>query len=148
MVGYSVNKGIVPMICGEMFRTVDKEIANPTGKKYQVTASMLEIYNECIRDLLNPASNVPGGLKVRSKPGIGVYVEGLIPVAVSTYHEIESRMDEGTANRTVASTKMNATSSRAHTVFGINFSTITEMDGARSEITARMNLVDLGQFNV
>ena len=86
--------------------------------------------------------NVPGGLKVRSKPGIGVYVENLTPVAVSSYAEIERRMDEGTAARTVASTKMNATSSRAHTVFGINFTTITEADGAVSEMTARMNLVD------
>lgn len=38
---------------------------------------------------------------------------------------------------------MNATSSRAHTVFGINFTTIQENDGAVSEMTARMNLVDL-----
>jgi kinesin family protein 1 len=38
---------------------------------------------------------------------------------------------------------MNATSSRAHTVFGINFSTIMETDGVKSETTARMNLVDL-----
>lgn len=38
---------------------------------------------------------------------------------------------------------MNATSSRAHTVFGINFTTIQETDGAVSEMTARMNLVDL-----
>lgn len=140
MVGYGVNKGIIPMVCGEMFRTVEKAEA---GKSYQVTTTMLEIYNECIRDLLNPAVNVPGGLKVRSKPGIGVYVENLTPVAVSTYKEIETRMDEGTAARTVASTKMNATSSRAHTVFGINFSSFVETDGVKSETTARMNLVDL-----
>lgn len=137
MVGYGVNKGIIPMVCAEMFKTVEKA---EDGKKYQVTTTMLEIYNECIKDLLNPAVNVPGGLKVRSKPGIGVYVENLTPVAVSNYKEIEARMDEGTAARTVASTKMNATSSRAHTVFGINFSTIMEVDGAKSETTARMNL--------
>lgn len=72
-----------------------------------------------------------------------MYVENLTPVACSSYKEIETRMDEGTAARTVASTKMNATSSRAHTVFGINFTTISEVDGAVSEMTARMNLVDL-----
>lgn len=44
--------------------------------------TMLEIYNEKIRDLLNPKINPPNGLKVRSKPGIGVYVEKLTPVAV------------------------------------------------------------------
>lgn len=39
MVGYGVNKGIIPMVCGEMFRTVEKAEA---GKKYQVTTTMLE----------------------------------------------------------------------------------------------------------
>lgn len=140
MVGYGVNKGIIPMVCNEMFKHIEK---GEPGKSYQVTATMLEIYNECIRDLLNPSVNVPGGLKVRSKPGIGVYVENLTPVAVQSYKEIEQRMDEGTAARTVASTKMNATSSRAHTVFGINFTSISEADGVKSETTARMNLVDL-----
>jgi len=140
MVGYGVNKGIIPLVCSSMFDTVVKA---EKGKSYQVTTTMLEIYNECIKDLLNPAVNVPGGLKVRSKPGIGVYVENLTPVAVCSYKEIEQRMDEGTAARTVASTKMNATSSRAHTVFGINFTTITEFEGQKSEMTARMNLVDL-----
>lgn len=145
MVGYGVNKGIVPLVCFEMFAAVEKSKTTDASKRYMVTCTMLEIYNECIRDLLNPSVNVPGGLKVRSKPGIGVYVENLTPVAVSSYEEIERRMDEGTANRTVASTKMNATSSRAHTVFGIIFGCITTMDGVESEISSRMNLVDLGQ---
>ena len=43
------------------------------GEEYQVTFSMLEIYNEQVRDLLNPKSNVKGGLKVREKPGKGFY---------------------------------------------------------------------------
>jgi pSer/pThr/pTyr-binding forkhead associated (FHA) protein len=141
MVGYGVNKGIVPMVCTEMFRAVEKQGAE--GRRYQISCTMLEIYNECIRDLLNPSVNVPGGLKVRSKPGVGVYVENLTPVAVASYTEIEKRMDEGTANRTIGSTKMNATSSRAHTVFGINFTVITTIEGVDQETTAHMNLVDL-----
>lgn len=34
---------------------------------------MLEIYNEQVRDLLNPSSNKKGGLKVRESPKIGFY---------------------------------------------------------------------------
>ena len=71
---------------------------------------MLEIYNEQVRDLLNPKSNKKGGLKVRQHPKKGFYVESLLFVPVSSYIEIEGRMDEGTTNRTVASTNMNATS--------------------------------------
>ena len=40
---------------------------------------------------------------------------------MSSYDEINARMEEGTVNRTVASTNMNATSSRAHTIVGIHF---------------------------
>lgn len=115
-------------------------------------------------------------MQIRSKPGIGVYVEDLTPVPVSSYGEhwllsrwlarwfalllralrldlfhpvfsadIERRMEEGTSYRTIASTKMNATSSRAHTVVGIMFTSIVKDPGTgvTAEMTARMNLVDL-----
>ena len=40
----------------------------------QVTFSMLEIYNEQVRDLLNPASlKIKGGLKVRQHSNKGFY---------------------------------------------------------------------------
>ena len=38
---------------------------------------------------------------------------------MNNYEEINARMEEGTVNRTVASTNMNATSSRAHTIVGV-----------------------------
>ena len=38
---------------------------------------------------------------------------------VGSYDEISAKQEEGTLNRTVASTNMNATSSRAHTIVGI-----------------------------
>ena len=70
---------------------------------------MLEIYNEKVRDLLNP-SDKKGGLRVRQHPKKGFYADGLITVPVSEYKDIEQRMEEGTRNRTVAATNMNATS--------------------------------------
>lgn len=45
--------------------------------------------------------------------------DGLKEVIVNNYEEINARMEEGTVNRTVASTNMNATSSRAHTIVGV-----------------------------
>ena len=75
----------------------------------QVFFSMLEIYNEKVRDLLNPSTN-KGGLRVRQHPSKGFYADGLKTVPVSEYKDIEMRMEEGTTNRTVAATNMNATS--------------------------------------
>ena len=79
-----------------------------------------------VRDLLSPHIQ-KGGLKVRQHQSRGFYgimiqcawklsftslvaVEGLMSVAVKDYKDIEGRMNEGTKNRTVASTNMNATS--------------------------------------
>ena len=70
---------------------------------------MLEIYNERVRDLLNPQSGRKS-LKVRQHPKKGFYAEGLLIEPVKDYADIERRMEEGTKNRTVASTNMNATS--------------------------------------
>ena len=63
---------------------------------------------------------------------------------VSSYDEINARMEEGTVNRTVASTNMNATSSRAHTIVGIHF--IQKSKNAAGKEMAKhavINLVDL-----
>ncbi|XP_074645604.1 kinesin-like protein KIF28 isoform X2 [Tubulanus polymorphus] len=105
---------------------------------------MLEIYNEQVRDLLSK-ENPKGGLQVRQNPKLGLfYVQNLKKVPVGSYVEIERRMEQGTANRTVASTNMNATSSRAHTVVTITFDQISKNDnGSETKKSSVMNLVDL-----
>ena len=65
-------------------------------------------------------------------------------VPVDSYKAIEAKMEQGTRNRTVASTNMNATSSRAHTIVGISF--LQKFKNAAGEETtksASVNLVDL-----
>ena len=49
----------------------------------------------------------------------------------------------GTANRTVASTAMNATSSRAHTVVTITFDQILKSEAGETKKSSVINLVDL-----
>ena len=75
-------------------------------------------------------------------------VDGLQVFPVASYSDIERKMDEGTTNRTVAATNMNATSSRAHTIVGITlvqkFKNSNGQDTTKSSI---VNLVDLaGRF--
>ena len=78
---------------------------------------MIEIYNEKVQDLLVAPNKRPkDGLEVREHPKTGVYVENAQFMPVSSYAEIQNQIDEGTSNRTIGSTNMNATSSRAHTV--------------------------------
>lgn len=104
---------------------------------------MLEIYNEQVNDLLSK-DNQRGGLQVRQHPSQGYfYAQGLKRVPVGSYGEIERRIEEGTANRTVASTNMNATSSRAHTVVTITFDQIFTTSAGEVKKSSVINLVDL-----
>eukprot|EP00002_Diphylleia_rotans_P040887 TRINITY_DN981_c0_g2_i7.p1 TRINITY_DN981_c0_g2~~TRINITY_DN981_c0_g2_i7.p1 ORF type:complete len:709 (-),score=147.59 TRINITY_DN981_c0_g2_i7:1785-3911(-) len=143
MVGYGKNKGIVPISCEEIFKYIDQN--TDPRKEFRVSCSMLEIYNEQVRDLMS-RDNPKGGLKVRNLPKLGVQVMGLLEVPVQSYEEIEMKIEEGTSNRTIAATNMNATSSRAHTVVAILFTQV-EKDargpGKDREITSKINLVDL-----
>ncbi|EDV26227.1 uncharacterized protein TRIADDRAFT_23272, partial [Trichoplax adhaerens] len=146
MVGYGANKGIIPVACQELFNTINEKKSGGDTTEFEINFSMLEIYNEQVRDLLNPKgpSVQKGGLKIRQHPSKGFYVEELKNVPVTSYKDIENRMEEGTRNRTIAATNMNATSSRAHTIVAITFKQKTKAKGNQSMTrTSTMNLVDL-----
>lgn len=77
----------------------------------------MQIYNEKVRDLLNPKNT--GNLRVREHPSMGPYVEDLSKLVVSSYDEMMTLMDEGNKARTVAATNMNETY-----VFAMSFRTV------------------------
>lgn len=142
MMGYGKEIGIVPLICQDMFKRID-ELKKDKTTKCTVEVSYLEIYNERVRDLLNPSTK--GNLKVREHPSTGPYVEDLAKLAVNEFHEIEHLMDEGNKARTVAATNMNQTSSRSHAVFTLmltqkKYDADTKME---MEKVAKISLVDL-----
>lgn len=145
MIGYGANKGIVPIACGELFKAIEAADKS-NGKQMQVTFSMLEIYNEQIRDLLANSSqkSKSGALKVRQDANQRFYVPNLRQLPCSNYETIERLMEEGTINRTTASTNMNATSSRSHMVITIKFKQVFNNDlGESTTKTSEINLVDL-----
>ena len=72
--------GIVPVTCEKLFEGIRKKEGD--GDEFQVALSMLEIYNEQTRDLLNIGSAQKGGLKVRESQSKGFYGENL---RTSTY---------------------------------------------------------------
>ena len=106
---------------------------------------MLEIYNERVVDLLiiDPAAKPQGSLKVRESPSGAIYVQGLSKYPVDSYEMIEKKMNEGYDNRSIGSTLMNQTSSRAHTIITIDFKQVQYEDGRAMEKLSVINLVDL-----
>ncbi|KAI1003783.1 Kinesin-like protein [Podosphaera aphanis] len=142
MMGYGKEAGVIPQICQDMFVRI-KEMQQDKDLRCTVEVSYLEIYNERVRDLLNPSTK--GNLKVREHPSTGPYVEDLAKLVVSSFNEIEHLMDEGNKARTVAATNMNETSSRSHAVFTLTLTqkrqdTKTNM---AMEKVAKISLVDL-----
>merc|ERR1719450_622118 len=107
--------------------------------------SMVEIYNEQVQDLLVlPRDRPKKGLDIRESHQLGIYIDGVKRRAVDSYPAIEAVMEEGTENRTVGSTLMNATSSRAHTVITIEFKQVSTLEGgAKGSKVSMINLVDL-----
>ncbi|CAN0102306.1 unnamed protein product, partial [Laminaria digitata] len=91
-----------------------------------------------------------GGLRLREDPSLGVYVEGLTSIAVSSWEEMSQLLMYGGGARTVAATNANDWSSRSHAVFTLTLrqktsQAVSAADGSREawEACASVNLVDL-----
>lgn len=145
VIGWNANKGIVPMFCEQLFNAIDeKKSSDKSGATFEVMFSMMEIYNEIARDLLNAKGDKKNGLKIRENPKKGFYAENLTQSPVDSYKAIDAKMNEGTTNRTIAATNMNETSSRAHTIVCITFTQKRKNDaGQEMAKTSVNNLVDL-----
>jgi len=143
MVGYGQDKGIIPLAMEEMFKRIGQ--SQTQDLKFKVQASMLEIYNERVRDLFNPKNTPLNGLKMRENPKTGPYVEDLSSNLVSSYVEVSRLMEQGSKARTIGATNMNSTSSRAHTVFTIIFTQtkVERLLGKATDKVSKINLVDL-----
>ena len=81
--------------------------------------SYLEIYNECLNDLIDSSNK---NLEVRETISNGIYINRLTEKKVTSFEEVMKYMEQGDELRNIASTKLNKLSSRSHTVFRISIS--------------------------
>ena len=130
-----VGKGIIPRIVEQIFASI---LASPSNIEYTVRVSYMEIYMERIRDLLVPQND---NLPVHEEKNKGVYVKGLLEVYVASVEEVFEVMRRGGDARVVASTNMNAESSRSHSIFVI---TVTQKNVETGSMkSGQLFLVDL-----
>ncbi|KAI5461178.1 P-loop containing nucleoside triphosphate hydrolase protein [Mariannaea sp. PMI_226] len=147
MMGTGDAPGLIPRTCEDLFERIQAAQNENANIAYNVRVSYFEVYNEHVRDLLVPMvpNKPPNYLKIRESPTEGPYVKDLTEVPVRNYNEILRFMKLGDSSRTVASTKMNDTSSRSHAVFTIMLKQIhhdMETDET-TERSSRIRLVDL-----
>ena len=65
------SAGLVPRACAEIFARITHD---ESGAEFSIKCSFLEIYNEKIRDLLDPER---ADLRIHQSPSKGIYVEDL-----------------------------------------------------------------------
>ncbi|XP_003463788.1 kinesin-like protein KIFC2 isoform X3 [Cavia porcellus] len=108
MEGPPEDPGIAPRALQSLFREME------AGGQHRVTLSMVEIYNEAVRDLLAPGP--PERLAVRQGPTNqgGIQVAGLTHWDVPNLETLHQMLSVGRNNRATAATAMNTRSSRSH----------------------------------
>uniref|UniRef100_A0A3Q1JYN0 Kinesin-like protein n=1 Tax=Anabas testudineus TaxID=64144 RepID=A0A3Q1JYN0_ANATE len=108
---------------------------------YKISVSMVEIYNETLRDLLG--ENPTDKLDIKMNPdGSGqLYVPGLTNFTVQSPEDINRVFELGHMNRATACTNLNEHSSRSHALLIITVSGFNSATGNRTQ--GKLNLVDL-----
>ncbi|KAL0841232.1 hypothetical protein ABMA28_014966 [Loxostege sticticalis] len=106
-------------------------------KAFEVKMSYIEIYNENIRDLLNPSA---GPLELRDEGGSGApVVAGLSEVRATSAAHVSELLTRGDRARTAEPTHANEHSSRGHALLSVTVSRQVEGGVQRG----RLFLIDL-----
>ena len=115
MLGSLEEPGVMVNTLHSMFERMrtDPQFADA---KFKVTLSYLEIYNELIKDLLQPTSV---DLKLSEDPVRGMVVQGITEYGAETADEILELLHRGNLHRSVEPTAANQVSSRSHAVLQV-----------------------------
>ena len=110
-------------------------------EQYYVKAAFVEIYNEQLRDLLNPSSGV---LHCRWNIKSGFFVEDLLIVDCTNIDDLIAVLHEGIRNRKTSSHELNKDSSRSHSILLIYvISEEKNDDGHSFKRYGKVSFVDL-----
>ncbi|KAM6379218.1 LOW QUALITY PROTEIN: kinesin-like protein KIF19 [Pluvialis apricaria] len=113
MLGTDCKPGIYIHTLDDLFKALE---AIAEEMEYTVSMSYLEIYNEVIRDLLNPSS---GFLDLREDSRGSIQTAGITEVSTTNAQEIMQLLTKGNKQRTQEPTAANKTSSRSHAVLQV-----------------------------
>lgn len=138
--GTPENPGVIFLTMKELYEKIE---SLSDTKIFDVSLSYLEIYNETIRDLLNPAT-LCKNLVIREDANNKISVANLSSHRPHSVEEVMELIVQGNKNRTSSPTEANATSSRSHAVLQIN----VIQKGRTGDITeehtfATLSIIDL-----
>ena len=128
------KQGIIPRMISHVFKHIYKN----EDTDFMIKVSMIEIYQEKIRDLFD-VSRV--NLNIREDSIKGIYVDGASERYVGCPNDVLALLEIGSANRAQAATNMNEHSSRSHSIFILTINQTNKKEGF-SKI-GKLYLVDL-----
>lgn len=137
--GTQKSPGIIFLTMKELFERIDelKDIKN-----VELSLSYLEIYNETIRDLLDPNSNK--SLVLREDAAKHMSVSNLSTHKPQNVEAVMDMIIAGNYQRTMSPTEANATSSRSHAVLQINVAQKSRTASlSESHTFATLSIIDL-----
>lgn len=138
MLGTDHEPGIYVRTLNDLFRAIEE---NSNDMEYEVSMSYLEIYNEMIRDLLNPAL---GYLELREDSKGVIQVAGITEVSTINAKEIMQLLMKGNRQRTQEPTAANQTSSRSHAVLQVAVRQRSRVKSILQEVRqGRLFMIDL-----
>ncbi|KAM1750620.1 kinesin-like protein KIN-7K, chloroplastic [Malus sylvestris] len=137
MHGDQRSPGIIPLAVKDAFSIIQET----PNREYLLRVSYLEIYNEVVNDLLNPAGQ---NLRIR-EDAQGTFVEGIKEEVVLSPAHALSLIAAGEEHRHVGSTNFNLLSSRSHTIFSLTIESSPCGENCEGEAVSlsQLNLIDL-----
>ncbi|CAH2050827.1 unnamed protein product, partial [Iphiclides podalirius] len=118
------RRGIIPRAIRDLFAGAEQRAEDARSRgllppEFSVQAQFIELYNEDIVDLLDPAKDpfAKGTLRITEDGCGGVRVVGASMRAVRGVVDALGALHAGALARTTAATNMNSSSSRSHAVF-------------------------------
>ncbi|XP_047673880.1 kinesin-like protein KIF19 isoform X2 [Tachysurus fulvidraco] len=138
MLGTDKEPGIYVRTLNDLFKAIEE---TSDDMQYSVSMSYLEIYNEMIRDLLNPST---GFLDLREDSKGEIQVAGITEVSTVNAREIMELLMKGNKQRTQEPTAANQTSSRSHAVLQVAVRQQSRCRDVLQEVRfARLFMIDL-----
>jgi kinesin family protein C1 len=134
--------GVIPRSLEQVFQS--SQALSAQGWSFRMQASMLEIYNETIRDLLVKGSVNSDSSKqyvVKHDSDGNTSVSDLTLVDVTHWKEVSNLLHQASQSRSVGKTAMNEQSSRSHCVFTLRISGVNQ--STEQQVHGVLNLIDL-----
>ncbi|CAD8114764.1 unnamed protein product [Paramecium primaurelia] len=135
MIGDQQQPGIIRRTINDLFDAIE---SSPTESEFRIKISIVEIYKEKVKDLLDVNKQ---DLKVREMANQGFYIQQVSQLWVSDKDEIYNALQKSLVNRQVGYTNLNDMSSRSHLLFQMTVIMNNEIEG--TSYTGQLIMADL-----